>query len=279
MLEAARLNYIAPMHCRPRYYADDASRDVLTLDPRSVAIEDARRRPRPHSLSIEGFELLRHQSAVEDFQDPQEVGRYRLETQRLLLDVTGADEVAFSANPVHRSGSHARLTRSGQLISSHHAHFIHIDISDATATALAKRVQPKHRAEPVRRFAHYNLWRAVSPPPHDAPLALCDSRSVAPSDLVEADAIMDIPGKPESSYVALLMRYNPNHRWAYYSGMSRDELLIFKAFDSDTNAPRQVPHTAFADPSCPPGVPPRSSIEMRAIAYWYGDQSPAAGHR
>jgi len=269
MLEAARLNYIAPMSCRPRFYADDASRDVLTLDPRPVAIEDARRRA--HSLSIEGFELVSHQSGVEDFQDPAEVGRYRLETQRLLLDLTGADEVAFSANPVRRSGSQARLTRSGQLVSSHHAHFVHVDISDATATSLAKRVQPKHRAEPVCRFAHYNLWRAFSPPPHDAPLALCDSRSVSPSDLVEADAIMDIPGKQESSYVALLVRYNPNHRWAYYSSMDRNELLIFKAFDSDANAPRQVPHTAFADPSCPPGVTPRSSIEMRAIAYWYGE--------
>jgi len=65
--------------------------------------------------------------------------------------------------------------------------------------------------------------------------------------------------------------YNSNHRWAHYSSMDRDELLIFKAFDSDANAPRQVPHTAFADPSCPPGVTPRSSIEMRAIAYWYGE--------
>jgi len=270
MLEAARLNYIAPMACRPRYYADDASRDVLTLDPRSVAIEDARVRAQPHSLSVEGFELIRHTSAVEDFHDPREVGRYRLETQRLLLDLTGADEVAFFGNPVHRSSSDARLTRSGQLISSRPAHFVHIDISGDTAAALAKSVQPKHRAEPVRRFAHYNLWRVVSPPPHDAPLAICDSRSVSPSDLVEADAIMDIPGKQESSYVALVMRYNPNHRWAHYSNMDRDELLIFKAFDSDANAPRQVPHTAFADPSCPPGVMPRESIEMRAIAYWYG---------
>ena len=271
MLEAVRLNYIAPMTCRPRYYADDGSRDVLTLDPHSVAIEDARGRTQPHSLSVEGFELLSHRSAVEDFHDPAEVARYRLETQRLLLDLTGADEVAFSAKPVRRSGSGARLTISGHLLSSRHANFVHVDISDATASALARRVQPKHRAEPVRRFAHYNLWRVFSPPPQDAPLAICDSRSVAPSDLVEADAIMDIPGKQESSYVGLVIRYNPNHRWTYYSGMDRDELLIFKAFDSDANAPGQVPHTAFADPSCPPGVPPRSSIEMRTIAYWYGE--------
>lgn len=270
VLEAVRLNYIGPMNCRPRYHADDASRDILSLDPHSVAIEDARGRARPHTLSVEGFELVSHKSDVENFHDPQEVGRYRLETQRLLLDLTGADEVAFSANPVRRSGTNARLTISGQLLSSHHANFVHVDISDVTASALSKRLQPRHRLEPVRRFAHYNLWRAVSPPPHDAPLAVCDPRSVSPSDLVEADAIMDIPGKKESSYVGLVIRYNPSHCWSYYSGMERDELLVFKAFDSDVNAPSQVAHTAFADPSCPAGVTPRSSIEMRAIAYWYG---------
>jgi hypothetical protein len=272
MLDAVRLNYIGPMSRRPRYYADDASRDILSLDPHSVAIEDGRRRARPPSLAVEGFELLSHKSAVENFHDPEEVGRYRLEMQRLLLDLTGADEVAFSANPVRRSGSAARLTISGQLSSSHHANFVHIDISDVTAAALAKRVQPKHRMELVRRFAHYNLWRAISPPPHDAPLAVCDARSVARSDLVEADAVMDIPGKQESSYVGLVIRYSPTHRWTHFSGMERDELLVFKAFDSDANAPGQVPHTAFADPSCPPGVTPRSSIEIRAVAYWYGEQ-------
>jgi len=30
-----------------------------------------------------------------------------------------------------------------------------------------------------------------------------------------------------------------------------------------------VPHVAVDDPGCPPGVPPRMSIEMRGTAYWY----------
>ena len=270
MPDAFSLNYIGPMSDRPRYHADDGSRDVLTLDPRTVAVENGRLRVQPHSLDQEGFTLVPHQSAVADFRDPHALATvYRLEMQQLILGLTGADEVVFSALPVCRSTRGARLTVARQFYGSRPGEFVHVDISAATAVSLAKRCEPKHRNEPLRRFAHYNMWRAFSPPPQDVPLAVCDSRSVSPSDLVEADAVMDIPGKREFSYVGLVIRYNPRHRWSWFAHMNRDEILIFKAYDSDSRQPNQVPHTAFQDPTCPPGQTPRASIEMRAIAYWY----------
>ena len=271
----SRLNYIGPMTDRPRYYASDCSRDVLTLDPRTIEIEDARLRARPHSLAQAGFALLPHKSTVCDFHNPEEIARvYRLETERLLLELTDADEVVLSARPVRRFGQVSpdsiRLTNSGQLYNSRPAHFVHVDISNAAAAAFAKRCQPKNHGQPVRRFAHYNVWRVFSPPPQDVPLAVCDSRSVSAADLVEADAMMDIPGKPESSYVGLVVRYSPHHRWSYFSHMNRGEVLVFKTHDSDAGQPNHVPHTAFNDPTCPSGLAPRASIEMRGIAYWFG---------
>jgi hypothetical protein len=270
-----RLNYIGPMTDRPRYYADDCSRDVLTLDPRTIEVEDARLRARPHSLAQAGFGLLPHKSAVSDFHNPEEIARvYRLETERLLLELTDADHVVLSARPVRRftrvSADSIRLTNSGQLYNSRPGHFVHVDISNAAAAAFAKRWRPKNHDRPVRRFAHYNVWRVFSPPPQDVPLAVCDSRSVSASDLVEADAMMDIPGKPEYSYVGLVIRYNPRHRWSYFSNMNRDEVLVFKTHDSDAGQPNHVPHAAFNDPTCPSGLAPRASIEMRGIAYWFG---------
>jgi hypothetical protein len=68
----------------------------------------------------------------------------------------------------------------------------------------------------------------------------------------------------------LVVRYNPRHRWSYFSNMTREEALVFKTNDSDPRQPHHVPHTAFNDPTCPGGVAPRASIEMRAIAYWFG---------
>jgi len=271
-----RFNYLGRMSERPRYYVNDISRDVLTLDPRAIQVANARFRPQPPSLAREGFALIAHKSAVADFRNTEEIVRvHRAETRRLLLELTNADEVVLSAPVVRRvaeswNGS-GQITTSGKLYNSRPSYFVHIDVDGSAAAALTKRWQPKGHRGSVRRSAHYNCWRVVSPPPQDMPLAVCDSRSVSAADLVEADAMMDVPGKPESSYGSLLIRYSPHHRWSYFPDMSRDELLVFKTHDSDPAQPSQVPHCAFNDPTCPPAVAPRTSIETRAIAYWFGD--------
>jgi hypothetical protein len=273
----SRFNYVGQMTERPRYYVGDPSRDVLTLDPQLVQVEDARLREHPPSLAREGFALFSHKSVVSDFSNAQELARvHPLETERLLLDLTGADKVVISANAVRRclerSPDSGKFTHSGKLFNSHLGYFVHIDISDSTAAMFAERWRrPKDHGRSVRRAAQYNVWRVLSPPPQDMPLAVCDSRSVSPSDLVESDAMMDIPGKPETSYEGLVIRYSPRHRWSYFSNMNRDEVLVFKSHDSDPGQPHHVPHSAFNNPACPPGVAPRVSIEMRGIAYWFGD--------
>lgn len=262
------INYIGEMGQRPRYYANDHSRDLLELDPRKVAIEDARERIKSPSLCHEGFELVVHTSAVVDFKDAAEVARiHSREIASLLLEVTGADHVAVPSPGVLRVGEGSKDT--GKYFNSSPARFIHVDISDATAGQFAHRSMPEKIGRGLRRFAHYNVWRALSPPPQDIPLALCDARSVAPADLIFADAVFDAKDKPEWSFEGWVVRYNPAHRWSYYSNMTRDEAIIFKTNDSDPEQPHCVPHSAFDDPSCPKGVPPRASIEMRGIAYWF----------
>jgi hypothetical protein len=50
--------------------------------------------------------------------------------------------------------------------------------------------------------------------------------------------------------------------------MAQNEAIIFKGFDSDKNArARFTAHTAFDDPSAPPIVLPRESIEVRALIF------------
>merc|ERR1711998_715677 len=57
------------------------------------------------------------------------------------------------------------------------------------------------------------------------------------------------------------------HRWFYFPYMGKDELLIFKQYDSDPNARvRYCFHTAFNDPNAPADAPARQSIEVRAVA-------------
>ena len=262
------VNYIGGMSERPRFYANDHSRDFLNLDLRTIRVENVRDNDSRPSLHREGFTLVPHRSAVADFRDPQEITRthYR-EIERLLLDLSGADRVIVTAPGVLRFSEAS--PESGTLNNSRPARFIHIDVSDATARTFAERSRPNDATRAVRRSVHFNVWRVLSPPPQDVPLAVCDARTLSAGDLVEADAIFDVKDGPEWSFEALLVRHNPGHRWCYFPNMTRDEALVFKTNDSESGQPHHVPHTAFNDPTCPPGVAPRNSIEMRAIAYWF----------
>jgi len=97
---------------------------------------------------------------------------------------------------------------------------------------------------------------------------VCDASSLVRADLIEALAVFDFAGVPERTADSYVVRYNPAHRWRYFRDMTPDEALIFVTNESDPARPHHVPHTAFDDPSCPPTATPRSSIEIRVVAYF-----------
>ncbi len=260
----ATIAYASRAIARPRYHANDHNRDVLEIELKSMNLVDAR--AEPATLAREGFGLYRHSSAIEDFTrlaDQQDQHRHEIEA--LVQEATGADMVKVNSPGVLRFSE--RSGRAGSLNNSMPARFAHVDVSDATAAAFAAQSQPEGRA--IRKFAHYNVWRVLSPPPQDVPLTLCDARSVTPDDLILADAIFDEAGKPDWSFEGLVVAHNPAHRWCWFPDMTRDEVIIFTTNDGDNTAPHCVPHVAFDDPGCPPDAPARMSVEMRAIAYWF----------
>jgi len=209
-----------------------------------------------------------HKSAVSDFSDSEQVARVGLsEIERLMLDLSGADRVVVTPRAILRYGEQS--PHAGKSDNSYPARFVHIDITDSTARQFVEASGIKNQGRGIRRHAYYNIWRALSAPPQDIPLAVVDARSVDTEDLVEADAVFDQSGSPEWSFASWLIRYNPAHRWSYFSNMLRDEALVFKTNETDPARPHAVPHSAFNDPSCPAGVPTRVSVEMRAAAYWF----------
>ena len=256
--------YVRRGPVRPRYYANDHGRDVLDMAPVAMDIFDAR--AGAMTLDEAGFELLEHRSAVADFADPAAVqARYRAEIIELIRGLSGADLVLVNSPGILRFSE--RSAKSGLLDNSRPARFAHVDVSDPTAVAFAERATPPERS--LRRFVHYNIWRAISPPPQDVPLAVCDARSVAPADLLAADAVFDKPGEPEWSFEGLVLAHAARHRWHWFPDMHRDEALVFKTHDSEPLHAHCVPHVAFDNAACPREAPPRSSIEMRALALWW----------
>ncbi|MCJ2181812.1 hypothetical protein MTR62_03695 [Novosphingobium sp. 1949] len=259
-LISSTIAYVARDATDTLYRANDTTRDRVDLAPKAMPISDGR--AQKSTLYCNGYQIV---SCV---MTPGAHGL--LEPDRdsacaLIARLTGADSVVASAPPVHRFAE--RSERSGQLDNSRPARFAHVDVSSAVAERFSQRSCPQDLPA-YRHSAHYNLWCVTSPPPQDVPLALCDARSVTDADLLPAKAVFDRDGEDLWSMESYVLAHSPRHQWVWFSDMAPGEALLFKTYDSRPDRARCVPHVAFDNPLAPPGTPPRSSVELRAIAYW-----------
>lgn len=263
------VHYAGPGVPRPRYFANDKSRDELDLVAHAVPITDARTLAEPPTLAAEGFTLVAAPTAMTEFRDETEVARvYEPEVREIVTRATGAALVLNTGKGVLRFAEGS--AESGAYDNSLPARFIHNDVSEATAQAMAARalVARGETLADYAGFAYYNVWRPITPPPQNVPLAMLDTRTLADTQLMPADAVFDAPGKPEWSFEGYLVAHDPAHRWVYYADMEADEALLFTTFGYRHGRPVCVPHTGFDDPAVPAGTPPRASIEMRALAFF-----------
>lgn len=264
----AEMNYAIDHGGLIRFHAKNSKLDTFEYDPRTLPIVDARGLKDAPRLNREGFALMSMPTAIDDFRDRARVHtEHPQEIAAFIQKLTNADEVIVAGPAALRFGERAKPEDRAQ--HSKVARLIHSDTSIGGAEAFAAQYN-LHPDRRVKRTEHHNIWRSFSPPPQDLPLALCDFRSVSESDLILAEAAFDDDaGRVSWAFEALLAVFNPNHRWFYFSNMTRDEVLVFKRYDSDRSQPWFVPHSAFIDPSAPAETEPRASIEMRTIAYWY----------
>jgi len=263
----AELNYLAPMSERPRYYAFEPQpgepRSNLEPEPHQVRIHTLRPIAGELGLDVQGFALKEQRSAVQDFWDDEEVRRvYYPEAERFLMDVTGASRIfIFDHLQRRRVPGQQDRSRSGP---RQPATRVHVDHTDRSGPQRVRDLMGDDAEELLRgRVQVINMWRPIRGPLQDAPLAVCDSRTVAAADLVPSDLVYrERVGETYS------VRYNPAHRWFYAPEMRRDEALLLKIADTKTDiSARFMPHTAFTDPTTPPDAFPRESIELRTLVF------------
>jgi hypothetical protein len=262
------LNFMLPMRDKPREYAYEPPpgipRSNVTVDPHAVRIHDMRPIAPSLSLDREGFTLITHHSAVADFYDEAALPRiYYPDAKRLVADATGANRVVVFDHTIRRriEGMEDRTPGAPRQPSAR----VHGDYSEASGIQRVRDVMgAEAEALLQHRFAIINVWRPISGPLRDAPLALCDASSVGTNDLVANDLLYrDRAGE---NYT---MVFNPNQRWFYVPDMQVDEALLLKCYDSARDGrARFMPHTAFTDPTPHDTVPPRESIELRTIAFF-----------
>ena len=262
----ADLNYLAPTTERPRTYTYDPPPNV----PRSTAVNSAHKVPirdaRPVATEItldqNGFGLVTHRSAVRDFYDDDEFKRvYYPEAENLLKKVTGASRIFVFDHITRRHVPGAEDRRDGirQPVSR-----VHVDHTAKSGPQRVRDLLADEAQELLQgRVQVINLWRPIRGPLLDAPLAVCDARSVEPDDLVASDLVY--PHRVGETYS---VTHRLSHQWFYFRNMGADEVLLLKCYDSKTDGrARFTPHSAFTDPTTPPDAPPRESIELRALVF------------
>ncbi|HYC45861.1 MAG TPA: CmcJ/NvfI family oxidoreductase [Burkholderiales bacterium] len=231
-------------------------------DMHPMAIRDGRECIGDLSIERNGFVLVEHKTAMKDFFDAEELKRvYYPEVIELIKQQSGASRVVVFDHTL-RSGNEGereeKLIRE-PVLSAH---------NDYTEWSGPNRVRELmgDEAEALlqRRFAIIQVWRAINQPIQSNPLAMADARSIAFDDLMVAER--RYPNRVGQTY---RLKYNPSHQWFYFPQMHRDEALVFTVYDSANDGrARFTAHTAFDDPTTPPGAPPRQSIEARALAFF-----------
>jgi len=232
----APLNFLVPMAEKPIAYNYEPPPGVPTRTGTSeehrVAIRDARPLIGKLSQDREGFVLLHHQSAVQNFYDEDEIARvYYPECERVIKEATGATRVVA---------------------------FDHI-VRNAAVSAKGNAVKI-----PAKRVHDdYTAWSAPQRV-LESPLVLCDAESLSEENLIARD--LKYPDRTGETYS---ITYNPNQRYYYFPKMQPEEPVLIRCFDSAPNgAARFSAHTGFDDPTSPPDAPPRESLEVRTLVFY-----------
>lgn len=233
-----------------------------TLDWRDMQISNGRLSAAGFTLDRNGFTFVPHRTAVKNFLDAGELkSLYYDEVAALIRRLSGGSRVVVFDHTL-RSGDETereeKLLREPVL-------WAHNDYTEWSGPQRVRDLLPDE-AETLlqRRFAIIQVWRAINQPIQSNPLAIADAGSVPFDDMMIAER--RYPTRIGQTY---RLRYGPGHRWFYFPQMHRDEALVFKVFDSETDGrARFTAHTSFEDPTTPPDAPPRQSIEARALVFF-----------
>lgn len=248
------------------------------LDRRPTRVFDGRAAGNEPTLEAEGFqlaywpsdavtnrrsELMDRMTSMKPLETSPVQLAYWAETLPLIQEVSGAREVyALHASGVRYSPATGRqkvMTPAG---------WAHLDYDAQEAEEQLRQTLERHQRNPApySRFVLYQGWRALSPPPQDFPLALCNGNTVSPDDIIPIDYHIQTEER-ELTYRSSGARYSADHEWWYFPDMSIDEMIVFKGYDSALGEDFKTLHVAIEDRTVD-GAVPRISIESRYFALY-----------
>ncbi|EMD37751.1 hypothetical protein CERSUDRAFT_114386 [Gelatoporia subvermispora B] len=231
-----------------------------------VLIENIRGKEGSVSLDTAGYQFFRRPSAHKGFTDKAAIeAEYYKECIELVKELTGASRAVVFDHTVRR---HNPEDKEDTPEKRQPVPRVHVD---QTPSSARRRVEMHLPSEDVphllqRRFQIINLWRPISVPAFDWPLALCDYRSIN----YQGDLVPTALRYPDRDGETFGVKFNPDHKWKYVKGMTPEEFVLIKCYDSqeDGKTALLTPHTAFQDPTTPKDAPLRQSIEVRLLVFY-----------
>lgn len=258
------MNFSGPIEGRARVDVPNQSNTNMALEPHDLRLHDARPIIDSLSLDREGFTLVRQESGLTGESDLDVEARgYLSDVAGFLTDMTGASLVL----PQGKGLLKRKNTEGASTVSR----WVHMDYTRDAAHKWIGWVEAWQDRElrHYRRFAIFQTWRCLTPPPSDNTLALCDASSIDERDCIVFDACVREPyDEPGNVFESQFSRFNPGQRWYYFSDLGPDELIVFKGFDSDPARHAQPLHNSIDLPG--DGAPPRVSVEARFFAFFEG---------
>lgn len=226
-------------------------------DVRDIDVNDIRGRESDFNLDTDAFQTLSDVASEEkEFADDEHIKQtYYPEVEKLLLEnVPGAHKVVLFDHTIRRSSPTAHRAPVTK---------VHVD-QTARSTELRVRLHSPDDADELLkgRYRIINVWRPINGPVQSHPLAFASAKTVDNDDLIGVEHRY-----PTRTGETAVVRYNPDQKFFYWSGMTNEERLFLKCFDSEDGVGLSVPHTAFVDPRTPQGARQRESIEVRALVY------------
>ncbi|KAK0636138.1 hypothetical protein B0T17DRAFT_587397 [Bombardia bombarda] len=232
-------------------------------------IHDIRGHEDSFNLEDHGFQVWTNTLAVTAFDKETVENKYLPSIGALLKEVFGPRTEAFvfdwrlsSVNAWRqiRSTDRAKskmvpgavIDLDDPLVCLPPVHAVHVDQSPWGAVNRVKHHMGECASELLRkRFRIINLWRPLHFPVENFPLAVCDGGTVPTEKLLAVDHV-------RKAYIgeSLYPLPCPEYQWHYLSHQTRDEVLLFKTYDSATSARARWPE-----------VKPRESIEVRALVF------------
>jgi len=171
---SSTIHYLVPTsRINRRFWAPGREFNTGIYAPHEVIIRNARLAG-PFTLDDHGFCLGHHDTNITDWEHNYgPTTPYADQVREVAKRLSSADVVVPMGGMIRTSGS---TDRSRQPPAAE----AHVDFTQRSAERIANTIYRKNHPQgpAYRRFIAFSLWRALSPPPQDMPLALCEDRSV-----------------------------------------------------------------------------------------------------